>query len=1032
VDRFQAQARQFDSLALDARATSSGASVSNGVLTHSAMQAHFNGAVAMSDWKTMPGGSVSLQGAVRNGDLADIMALAGQGSAGYSGAVAAQIDVAGTVGDPRGAASVQISRGEMHGEPFDAVNLQAILSDRLVSLSSASISGPAGRIDLTGEYHHPAGSFGSGQIHASLRSTALQIAQLHTVQASQPGSAGQVSLNAEVTGDLSSAPGPGGATHTEFLASAVNGEVSVRALRFQSQDYGDVTASARTSGRTGTYSLNSDFAGSAVRVDGATQLARGYPTNAAASLKRLPIERVLALANQSIPARGYLSGQASVHGTLDNPEGAVDLELTNGAVYGEPVNAIRARATYLANSIVLSQLEGVSGPSRISVTGRYDHAPGNFQAGDVQFEIAGSRLDLAHIRSVQTLRPGIAGTVEIAAKGEATLRAGAPLVTLKDLTADVSAKGISAKGKDFGGLSFTARATGGQLNFAVDSDLASAKIHGVGTAQLTAQYPVSAKLNIDNVAWARVRDLLGLTNQPLEFDAALDGCEITVNGPAMDPVRLRGGLRVARLQVRNIPEAGAPTVTVENQGPIVVALDNGVARIESLRFAAPKANLQASGSYALQTRTLNGSVGADVDLALLQQFSREIVSSGQVDLSANIRGDVSKPLINGSLKLQNASVNYLEVANGIANANGVIQFNGNSAAVRDFSASVGGGKVTLTGYANYAEALNFGLNVKAEKVLALLQPGLSSVIDSNLRLSGRQQASLLTGDVTVEKITYAPTSDLGSILSRATPQAQTGSSSSFLNNMKLDVQVRTSPSLIVQSAVAENLTLAANLRVRGAAAQPGAQGRVTISSGQLLFFGSTYAVNAGSISFFNPLRIDPILDLSLATQAQGVAVTLRVTGPVDNMALSYTSNPPLEFEQIVNLLAAGKTPTTDPNLLANQPVQAPQTFQQMGESAILGQTVAGPVADRLKRVFGVNQLSISPAFTGGSYLPEAQITLQQNITNAITFTYTTAVNDPNTQIVRVQWALNPRWSSIAMRDQNGIVSVRLLYKKQFR
>ena len=110
-------------------------------------------------------------------------------------------------------------------------------------------------------------------------------------------------------------------------------------------------------------------------------------------------------------------------------------------------------------------------------------------------------------------------------------------------------------------------------------------------------------------------------------------------------------------------------------------------------------------------------------------------------------------------------------------------------------------------------------------MLALLQPGLSAVINADLRLSGRQEASLLTGDVTVEKITYAPTSDVGSILTRAAPSAQTESAASpLLGNMKLDVRVRTTSGLIVQSAMAENLDLDANLRIHGTAAQPGALG----------------------------------------------------------------------------------------------------------------------------------------------------------------------------------------------------------------
>ena len=45
--------------------------------------------------------------------------------------------------------------------------------------------------------------------------------------------------------------------------------------------------------------------------------------------------------------------------------------------------------------------------------------------------------------------------------------------------------------------------------------------------------------------------------------------------------------------------------------------------------------------------------------------------------------------------------------------------------------------------------------------------------------------------------------------------------------------------------------------------------------------------------------------MSLETKTQGVDVVLKVTGPIDNMKLSYTSDPPLQFQEIVNLLATG-------------------------------------------------------------------------------------------------------------------------------
>ena len=111
--------------------------------------------------------------------------------------------------------------------------------------------------------------------------------------------------------------------------------------------------------------------------------------------------------------------------------------------------------------------------------------------------------------------------------------------------------------------------------------------------------------------------------------------------------------------------------------------------------------------------------------------------------------------------------------------------------------------------------------------------------------------------------------------------------------MKLDIRVQTSDAMAVQSSLAEDLQGQADLRIRGTASHPGALGRVNITEGTITFFSATYTVNSGTIGFYNPLRIEPVMDINLETHAQGVDVTVRVTGPVDNMKLSYTSDPPL-------------------------------------------------------------------------------------------------------------------------------------------
>jgi translocation and assembly module TamB len=245
--------------------------------------------------------------------------------------------------------------------------------------------------------------------------------------------------------------------------------------------------------------------------------------------------------------------------------------------------------------------------------------------------------------------------------------------------------------------------------------------------------------------------------------------------------------------------------------------------------------------------------------------------------------------------------------------------------------------------------------------------------------------------------------------------------------MRLNIHVVTAPDLRVVTTYADRLSIEANLTVRGTAATPGILGHVAVTDGQLEFFGNTYTVNTGTVNFYSTTAIEPIVNFSLETLAQGVDVTLGVAGPINNLQLSYRSDPPLSFEQIVQLLATNTTPA-DPNVAANQPVAPQQSFTQMGESAVLGQAVANPLASRVQRVFGLSQFKIDPSVAGNNGQPSARVTLQQKIANNITFTYITDVTQTNSEIVRVQWDLTPKLSALGLRDYNGNVSIQMLYK----
>jgi translocation and assembly module TamB len=250
--------------------------------------------------------------------------------------------------------------------------------------------------------------------------------------------------------------------------------------------------------------------------------------------------------------------------------------------------------------------------------------------------------------------------------------------------------------------------------------------------------------------------------------------------------------------------------------------------------------------------------------------------------------------------------------------------------------------------------------------------------------------------------------------------------------MRLDVRIVTAPGAQFRTTLTENLQADANLTLLGTLNSPGMIGRVTVTEGDVAFFGNKYTINQGTITFSDPNRINPILNVALGTTVQGIDVTINVNGPVDQMKLTYNSDPPLQFEQIVMLLAAGSIPTTDPVLAAHSPVAPQQTLQQSGASAMLGTAVASPVAGRLQRLFGVTRLGIDPQIVGTTNTAQTTLTIQQQINPSITFTYIEDVSQSNPEIIRAEWDINRRYSAMAERDINGEVIVDIFYKRRFR
>src|SRR5665213_2354421 len=1041
ASNFSVEQRHFDQLRTDLTADKSGAAIQNAVLTRGSLSAQLSASVGLDQWKMQPAGPLKANVVVRNADVQDVLALAGQSQLPICGDLALSAQASGTIGNPQGRADLTIVNGSAYQQPFDRVQGQMTYGGRFVSIPNAHATAGDAMANLTATFEHPLNVFSTGRLRVHLDTNQVALDRLAALHAQRPdlGGLAQTNLDAEATLQASG----GGST---LQVTALNGNVNVRGLRARGRMLGDFTADARTTGNQIAYRAQCNFAGSSTSADGTTTLTADYPTVANVSIQTLPLEQALGLAGRDeIQARGLFSAKGDVSGTLRDPHADLQVGLTKAVLYKQPLERVEAHVNYSNVLIEVPSAKVSLGRNSLELAGSFSHPSQTFTTGDLRLHMATDSVQLAQLQYVQEQRPGLAGLLKVDLDGTASLDHAASGLRIlpTSMKGSVSANNLRLNGRDYGDFNATAKQSGSTLAVDLDSTLAQSMIHAKLQAQLGGEYKTSGQLDFKNVRYSNWNDLLGVNTSAggETFDAVADG---GFNGSVaiLQPKTLSGSGRLTKLEISAKPKTvlaaslsgtRSNTLALRNDGPIEVTASSSEIKIQKASLIGNSTHLTLTGGVALQPAVaLNLTVDADANLALLQDLDPEISSDGKLTVNARIQGPLRAPTVNGRLQLKDAAFQTENMSNGISKANGVIQFTGGTARIENLTAESGGGKITISGFAGRTgSTFRYGLAARASQVRVREESGVSVVGNANVRLTGTSQNSLLSGNINIVSVKFNPQTDFGSILASSAPPTES-SSGGALSSMKLDLDVRTAPGASFQTSIAENLRAQATLNVRGTAERPGVLGRIVVTEGVLIFFGTKYTVNDATVSFYNPNKIEPIVNLSLLTEARGVQVTLNVTGPMNNLNLAYQSDPPLPFSEIVGLLAAGRAPTSDPVLVAQQPATPPQNFQQMGESALLSQAVSNPVAGQLQRVFGVSQLHIDPTFTSGSELPQARLTLQQQITSSLTFTYITNLTRSDPQIVRIDWTLSPQWSLIATRDYNGLFGVDFFYKRRFR
>jgi translocation and assembly module TamB len=426
---------------------------------------------------------------------------------------------------------------------------------------------------------------------------------------------------------------------------------------------------------------------------------------------------------------------------------------------------------------------------------------------------------------------------------------------------------------------------------------------------------------------------------------------------------------------------------------------------------------------------LNGAV----DLRLLSGFVPDLQASGPAQINGSIEGTMDRPRITGRVHIEKASARAADFPTGLSNIKGDIVFDATRLFFEDITAEAGGGTLHLSGSLNYADSpLRYEVNARTDRVRIRYPEGMSWLVAGSLRLTGTPSAGLLSGRVTVERVTLTQGLEVASVLVSAKEGAISGpsTSSSFLRNLQFDVEAASTPDARMEWPGAE-LEAEAGLRVRGTWEHPILLGHIHILSGDLYFHGNRYRVARGDVNFANPFRLDPVVNVEASTTIQQYEVTLNFTGPASKLTLAYRSDPPLPGNDIITLLALGQT-SSEGTTRSGGTTQS----STAGATAILSEAVSSQLGGPLQRLFGITRFRVDPGLAAvgspsSEQNPGARVTVEQQIAHDLTITYVSNVSSTQEQIIQVEYNVNRSVSIVALRDQNGTFGIDVKIKKRF-
>lgn len=319
-----------------------------------------------------------------------------------------------------------------------------------------------------------------------------------------------------------------------------------------------------------------------------------------------------------------------------------------------------------------------------------------------------------------------------------------------------------------------------------------------------------------------------------------------------------------------------------------------------------------------------------------------------------LAGTLEQPLLYGNVKLDTGSIKLKDIDTVMEDIHLDLAFDGTKVLLNDVSAKLGKGKVAAMG--------SYTIDVNADEAYSLKVTAADAEIESAI-LKGRFNGEMEIipqkyRDYASQKGNKAPPERvrplikgnirLDDVLLNMPTIPELGEGSS---NFGLDVAVELGPKIHMFNSYLYDIWLSGRVQAKGSTLFPVVDGIIKAEKGTVTYLRTNFKLEKASLVWVDVGTFLPNVNLESTARFSRYNINMRINGPVENMDLQLTSNPPLPSNTIIRMLTLQRDNADGGNSVTGEDINNLMT-------AGLQMTVLGDVEMLIKQTLGLDQFRV--------------------------------------------------------------------------